>query len=94
MSRSSAGKTKITVTGEGESWAVTVDDSASSYTYTVTLRDAYFKSLSDGAESKSSFIQRSFEFLLERESKESILRSFDLAVISNYFPEFERIIRK
>jgi hypothetical protein len=29
-------------------------------------------------------------FLLKREPKESILRSFDLTVISRYFPEYER----
>jgi hypothetical protein len=31
-----------------------------------------------------------FQFLLEREPKESILRRFDVTVISRYFPEFER----
>ena len=39
-------------------------------------------------------IQSSFEFLLEREPKESILRKFDLPVIARYFPEYERAIRK
>ena len=38
-------------------------------------------------------IKKSFEFLLERESKESILSSFDLPVISRYFPEYERVIK-
>ena len=33
-----------------------------------------------------------FAFLLEREPKESILRSFDVSVIGGYFPEFEREI--
>jgi hypothetical protein len=39
-------------------------------------------------------IQKSFQFLLEREPKESILSRFDLSVISRYFPEFEREIKK
>ena len=39
-------------------------------------------------------IRKSFEFLLEREPKESILSRFDLSVISRYFPEYEREIRK
>jgi hypothetical protein len=39
-------------------------------------------------------IRESFQFLLEREPKESILSRFDLSVISRYFPEFEREIRK
>ena len=39
-------------------------------------------------------IQLSFEFLLEREPKESILRSFALPEIERYFPEFAKEIRK
>jgi len=38
-------------------------------------------------------IAASFEFLLEREPKESILSRFDLPVIGRYFPEYEREIR-
>jgi len=39
-------------------------------------------------------VRRSFEFLLERESKDSILARFDLSVISRYFPEYEREIKR
>ena len=39
-------------------------------------------------------IRESFQFLLEREPKESILSRFDLSVISRYFPEYEREIKK
>ena len=38
-------------------------------------------------------VRRSFDFLLEREPNTSILRSFDLSVISRYFPEYERVMR-
>ena len=38
-------------------------------------------------------LHHSFEFLLEREPKESILRRFDLPLIGHYFPEYEREIR-
>ena len=34
-------------------------------------------------------VRDSFAFLLERESKESILREFDLSVIKRYFPEYD-----
>ena len=34
-------------------------------------------------------VEASFAFLLERETKESILREFDLPVIGRYFPEYE-----
>ena len=34
-------------------------------------------------------VEGAFRFLLDRESKESILKTFDVSVISKYFPEFE-----
>jgi hypothetical protein len=44
------------------------------------------------SESAEGFVARCFAFLLERESKESILRRFDVSVIGRYFPEFEKTI--
>lgn len=44
------------------------------------------------SEPAEGFVRRCFEFLLERESKESILRRFDVSVIVRYFPEFETVI--
>jgi hypothetical protein len=38
-------------------------------------------------------VRESFEFLLAREPRESILRSFELPVIGRYFPEWETEIR-
>ena len=38
-------------------------------------------------------VEETFDFLLEREPKTSILRSFDITVVSRYFPEFEHEIR-
>jgi hypothetical protein len=38
-------------------------------------------------------VEKSFRFLLDRESNTSILRSFDLPVIGRYFPEYERVIK-
>jgi hypothetical protein len=35
-------------------------------------------------------LEAAFRFLLDRESKESILAHFDVTVISRYFPEFDR----
>ena len=40
------------------------------------------------------FISACFEFLLERESKASILTSFDVSQISSYFPEFDEAIMR
>ena len=42
--------------------------------------------------SAEQLIRGSFEFLLERESKESILSQFELPVIERYFPDYPRRI--
>jgi hypothetical protein len=44
--------------------------------------------------SVEELVRDSFRFLLERESKESILREFKLSVIARYFPEYEREITR
>ena len=51
-----------------------------------------YENLTDGKIAPEELIQCSFEFLLEREPKESILNSFNISIISRYFPEYEREI--
>jgi hypothetical protein len=79
---------------EKDTYTVRVSDRKGSKTYTVILADAYHTRLARSGETKESLISRSFGFLLERESKESILSSFDLPVIGRYFPEYERVISR
>jgi hypothetical protein len=43
-----------------------------------------------GGHAPERVIEAAFAFLLDREPKEAILPSFDVTVISRYFPEFER----
>ena len=62
--------------------------------YNVSLDDQYWQELTGGKISKEELIKNSFDFLLERESKESILSRFDLRIISRYFPEYEQEIKK
>ncbi|MFO7900266.1 MAG: hypothetical protein R6V58_14545, partial [Planctomycetota bacterium] len=62
--------------------------------HTVTVGQDYYEELTGGAISEDELVRRSFDFLLERESKESILSSFDLRVISRYFPEYERTMKE
>jgi hypothetical protein len=71
---------------------VTVDENGSRSTHTVTVEDKYYKKLTGGIIPKEELIKKSFEFLLERESKESIMSKFDLTVISKFFPEYESFI--
>ena len=75
-----------------DTFEVTVND-MSTTTHTVTVGDDVHQALTGGQATKAELVQRSFEFLLERESNTSILRSFDLPVIGRYFPEYERTIK-
>lgn len=80
--------------GSGGEFRVTVEEGSSRSLHTVTLADDYYRKLTGGTVSEEELIRASFEFLLEREPKESILGSFDLPVIARYFPEYEREIHK
>jgi hypothetical protein len=78
---------------EGE-FLVTVEEGRSRTTHSVAVEAAYAEQLTGGQLAVEELLRRSFEFLLRREPKESILRQFDLKVISHYFPEYEREIKK
>jgi len=62
-------------------------------THKVTLKPSYYEKLTGKRVTPAVLVEKSFEFLLERESNTSILRSFDLPVISQYFPEYEKVIK-
>ncbi len=70
-------------------FVVSVTEGGGSSRHTVTLTDDYHHKLTGGDVDKERLIQASFEFLLEREPKDSILSSFELPVIGRYFPEYE-----
>jgi hypothetical protein len=71
---------KVTVTGKMTT------------THTVTLTPEYKAKLAPNA-APETLVEKSFEFLLEREPNTSILRAFDLKVIQSYFPEYQKTIR-
>ena len=73
---------------------VRVIESGSETTHDVTVNPDDYKRLADGKIEPEELVRRSFEFLLERESKESILSRFDLLLISRYFPEYEQEIKR
>ena len=60
----------------------------------MTLTEADRARLAGGNVAAEKVIEESFRFLLEREPNTSILASFDLSIISRYFPEYEREIRR
>jgi hypothetical protein len=46
------------------------------------------------ADEVERLVRETFGFLLERESKESILRRFEIEVVGQYFPEYEGEVRR
>jgi hypothetical protein len=77
---------------EKDRFRVTIDEGDGRTTHMVTVDPAYAGRLA--AVPREDLVRRSFEFLLEREPKEAILRSFDLSVIARYFPEYEAEIAR
>lgn len=70
------------------------DGSGSQTTYQVTMDKDYYMDLTErGRTIPEEFIKKSFEFLLERESKDSILREFSISQINDFFPEYEKEIK-
>ena len=72
---------------------VTVGGAGAPTRHEVTVRAEDLARLAPDATDPTDLVARSFIFLLAREPKASILRSFDLTVIGRYFPDWERAIR-
>jgi len=81
---------------DGTRWTcrVRVVEGATGTEHVVTVDPGQIARLEPGSADPTELVRRSFEFLLEREPKEAILRSFDLPVIGRYFPEWEDEVRR
>ena len=66
----------------------------SSTQHIVLLSDRFHQDVTNNKLTKTELITHSFEFLLKRESNQSILKKFNLEVISQYFPEYIDEIKK
>ena len=71
-----------------------VVENRSMTSHMVTLPAHYYEALTEKRVSPETLIEKSFEFLLEREPNTSILRSFELSVIGSYFPKYEETIKQ
>jgi len=78
-------------TGESH-FRVTVTDEASSSTHDVTVPADTISRLG-WAGTPEDLLRHSFQFLLARESKESILPAFTIDVIGRYFSDWEATAR-
>ncbi len=68
------------------------DDDKTETIHQVYVSRQMHQRLTGGLKSSEELVKASFEFLLERENKESILKSFDLGEIQKYFPEYATLI--
>ena len=83
--------TEIVCRPEEHGWscAVKLSDEQGTSTHHVRVTRDDLERLAPGATDPDDLVRRSFTFLLQREPRESILRSFDLPLIGRYFPEYE-----
>ena len=77
-----------------EEFGVEVEQKGTSKEYVVTLEGSYYQYLTQGKVTREELIEKSFNFLLQRESKEAILSKFNLKIIKGYFHEFEEEIKR
>jgi len=84
----------ITVTPIDATTFEVIVEAGTTTTHQVTLNPSYYEKLTGKRVAPEVLVEKSFKFLLERESNTSILRSFDLPVIGKYFPEYERVIKR
>jgi hypothetical protein len=76
-----------------DSFRVKVDQDSTTE-HDVLLTDNFHQIITNGKIDKVNLITKSFEFLLKRESNQSILKQFNLEVIQHYFPEYTDEIKK
>ena len=63
-------------------------------THIVSLSDEVHKNLTNNKVTKEELLDFSFKFLLDREPNTSIMSSFELTVISRYFSDYEKSVKK
>lgn len=63
-------------------------------THTVTVTDQSLIDLTDNNVTKTKLLEFSFKFLLDREPNTSILKSFDINVISRYFSDYRDEVKR
>jgi hypothetical protein len=75
-------------------FTVTITSGSGTTTHTVRVPDGLPATLGWAHLPTADLVRRSFTFLLEREPPSSILRSFSLEQISDYFPDYMAAIRR
>ena len=77
---------------EKDKFLVEVSDNVKT-SHNVVINDKVYKQLTNGVISKSELLEKSFEFLLDREPNTSILTNFEIQIISHYFSDYANYVR-
>ena len=84
--------TQTTQTDNGWNFEVTITEGESETNHTVTMTNEFYNDLETKLKPED-IVRQSFEFLLKRESKESILGEFEITLIGHYFPEYSKFVK-
>ncbi len=80
---------KLTNSGDPFEFDVAVREGDTESRHRVTMTESTYRKLTGEGVGPERCVEAAFQYLLDREPKESILSSFDITVISRYFPSFE-----
>ena len=80
-------------TEAGWNCTVTIGDDAGATAHDVSVDRETLDDLAPGA-TPEELVRFSFEFLLEREPRESIMRSFELPIIGRFFGDYRDEVRR
>ncbi len=86
----------VSCSPQADGWEceVTVGADRGATQHRVAVTAAVLDALRPGTSDPEPLVRDSFAFLLEREPREAILRTFDLPVIGRYFPGWELEMRR
>ena len=79
---------EVELAGTGWRAHVRVTETGGSSSHVVAVSKSAYRRLTAGRISPAELVRRTFEFLLAREARESILRDFEIEAVGRYFPEF------
>ena len=80
-------KVKETETAMGWRFSVTILDTKGEQNYNVSMDKDFLLRVGSHYD-PTKLVQKSFEFLLEREPKERILPEFDISTLAHHYPGF------
>ncbi len=81
-----------TDSGDPMVFKVRIDGPGAASTHRVSMTHDTYQDLCQETISPTDCIDAAFRFLLDRESNDAILESFDVRVINMYFSDFETIL--